>query len=187
MKKVACLLIALALKSWTASPLHAQGTEVEGCRVDPEVWGLVPSCAMVQQNGQLFILKELVNSLGEGRWVRVGGRQLAWAATLTEDFVYFDRSGRIVVAHVAVFDNGPSPFHSGLVRVSNAGKWGLANSKGEMVVPLEYDGLLEFDEGRWLACKACKVVREAEHSWFEDGEWFALNRHGHSKRIGTAK
>jgi hypothetical protein len=146
-----------------------------------ELWKL-PSCAVEKKNSHLFILKGFVESVGGGRWVKIGDRELAWTY-LDSGWSYFDRSGRIEVTHVAQFDNGPSPFHHGLVRVEQNGRWGLSDADGRLIVPFEYDGILEFDAGRWLACEKCETKTDHEYSWFQGGSWFALNRFG--KVIGS--
>jgi hypothetical protein len=95
-------------------------------------------------------------------------------------WAYFNRRGLIVVQDVATFDNGASSFHNGLVRVVRNKKWGLANAQGLFVVPLKYDGMLEYEESNkgWKVCMDCREVSDGEHSWFEGGEWYWLDRRG---------
>jgi len=109
---------------------------------------LLPKCALETRDGHLYIFQEFLPLL------------------------FSSRKGN--------FDNGPSPFHHGLVRVNRAGKWGLADSKGLLVVPLIYDGMLEYDEPNrgWTACRGCRSVSDGEHSWFEGGDWYRLDRRG---------
>jgi hypothetical protein len=144
------------------------------CVVDAEVL-LLPKCALETRDGHLYIFKEflpLLFSTGKGR--------LASAALPEDGWAYFDRRGLIVVRNVANFDNGPSPFHHGLVRVNREGKWGLADSNGPFVVPLMYDGMLEYEEPNrgWKVCTGCRSVSAGEYGWFEGGDWYWLDRHG---------
>jgi hypothetical protein len=177
MQILAKLAIGTALLPWFLPALQAQTVQVENCRVDFESMEL-PPCAVEDRDGELFIRKGLLKHLFSGRSEKVGGRQLAWTNLPQAGWSYLDRAGRVVVRNVAALDNGPSPFHCGLVRVSRNGKWGLANSRGAMVVPLEFDGLLEFDAGRWLACKGCTARTEGEYSIFAGGAWVAMDRRG---------
>jgi hypothetical protein len=177
------IITAIAVLYLLSLPLHAQMIRVGSCKVDLGAWEL-PSCAIETKGEELFILKELVKPLGEGRWTQVGDSQVAWTA-LSTGFSYFDRSGRIVVTHVAPFDNGPSPFHEGLVRIVQNDKWGLADAKGKLIVPREYDGILEFEGGSWLACIHCTIETMGEYHRFTGGAWVAIDRFG--KVIGPVK
>ncbi len=160
--------------------LNAQNVRVGQCEIDMQVWGPLPACAIEKKGKELFILKEFVEPLGKGQWTPVGENEVAWTV-LPTGFAYFDRSGKIVMTDVAILDNGPSPFHEGLVRVEKYKKWGLADSEGKLVVPLEYDGILEFDDGRWLACKGCTTETSGEYHFFSGGSWVAIDKFGKVK------
>jgi len=154
----------------------ARGQEIRrgNCVVDAEIW-TVPECALESRNGQLFVSESYLPLFFSSNHNRLEARMLSGRG-----WVYFNRHGRVVVENVAPFDNGASDFHHGLVRVVRAGKWGLANSRGSIVVSLKYDGMLEFDGSmnRWKACVGCRVVSGGEHSWFEGGDWYLLDRQG---------
>ncbi len=169
-------LMMLFLLSFT---LHAQVIRVGHCKVDLDVWPL-PACAIETKDNELFIVKDLIAPLGEGRWTQAGDGEVAWTA-LPSGFAYFDQSGKIVVAHVAPFDNGPSPFHEGLVRVEQNKKWGLADANGNFALPLEYDGILEFEDGQWLACKGCTTKTTGEYHFFSGGSWVVIDKFGKVK------
>jgi WG containing repeat len=145
------------------------------CKVDAEILMLLPECALETRDGHLYVFKEFLPLFFSS-----GKARLASAVLPEGGWAYFNRRGTIVVQNVANFDNGPSPFHHGLVRVSSKGKWGLADSNGLFVVPLTYDGMFEYDESKmgWTACTGCRKVSDGEHSWFEDGDWYWLDRHG---------
>jgi hypothetical protein len=168
------LLLSITFVSLSSGFAQSQVAHRGDCVVDPEVF-LLPKCALETRDGHLYIFQEflpLLFSSRKGRFASVALPEDGWA--------YVDRRGLIVVRDVANFDNGPSPFHHGLVRVNRAGKWGLADSKGLLVVPLIYDGMLEYDEPNrgWTACRGCRSVSDGEHSWFEGGDWYRLDRRG---------
>jgi hypothetical protein len=144
------------------------------CVVDAEIFEL-PPCAIKSKAGNLYLSKRYLRLFFSSDKDSLEARMIP-----QEGWAYFNRRGLFVVRHVANFDNCADSFHSGLVRVVSAGKWGLVNSVGAVVVPLEYDGILDPDEGdsRWSACKGCRTVSDGEHSWFEGGNWCWLNQSG---------
>jgi hypothetical protein len=157
-----------------AGPAECQVVHRGDCVVDAEI-PLLPECALETRDGHLYVFKEyapLFFSSGKARLASAGLPEGGWA--------YFNRRGMIVVQHVANFDNGPGPFHHGLVRVNSKGKWGLVDPNGRFVVPLTYDGMFEYDEPNrgWRVCTGCRTVSDGEHSWFEGGVWNWLDRHG---------
>jgi hypothetical protein len=98
----------------------------------------------------------------------------------TEGWMYVDRSGKIIVSHVAVMDNWADDFHDGLVRVHRGDKWGFANTKGEMVVPPIYDGALNFENGFTWVCSGCKAgyQKDGEYQIFLGGKWKRIDTSG---------
>ncbi len=181
-------IIGLVYLAAASTSLRSQVVQVGNCKVDLELIEL-PPCAVENRNGRIFILKGLTEILFTqpsviAKRVKVDGRSLACLLVPGAGWSYIDRSGQVIVKDVAILDNGGSPFHHGLVRINRDGKWGLANSKGELVVPPEFDGILEFDSGHWLACKGCKTKRSGEHSFFKGGGWFAIDQRG--KVVGKA-
>lgn len=142
------------------------------CSVDAEIWSL-PQCALETRDGHLYVAKPYLSLFFPAEKASLVGRVIpngGWS--------YFNKRGLVVVQNVANFDNGPSPFHHGLVRVSRNGKWGLADAGGQFIVPLTYDGMLEYDsQNGWLVCKGCRSVSDGEHGSFEGGNWYWLDRH----------
>jgi hypothetical protein len=57
-----------------------------------------------------------------------------WAGR--KGWIYVDRTGRVLARNVAAMDNGADGFHTGLVRVTRDGKWGLATTRGRLAVPM---------------------------------------------------
>ncbi|MGA2048379.1 MAG: hypothetical protein ABSG96_11840 [Terracidiphilus sp.] len=168
------LLLPILLGCAFAGFAQCQVVHRGDCAVDAEVL-LLPKCALETRDGDLYIYKEFLPLFFSSAKDRL-------ASTFLPEFLwaYLDRRGLIVVRNVANFDNGPSPFHHGLVRVNREGKWGLADSKGFFVVPLIYDGMLEYEETHrgWRACIGCRSVSDGEHSWFEGGDWYWLDQRG---------
>jgi len=144
------------------------------CAVDAEI-PVLPQCAVETRGGHLYVFKEFLPL-----FFSPGKDSLSSAFLPESGWAYFDRHGMIVVQNVANFDNGPSAFHHGLVRVNRKGKWGLVDSKGQFIVPLTYDGMLEYEENRkgWRVCMGCRKASDGEHGWFERGNWYWLDRQG---------
>jgi hypothetical protein len=182
-KILAGLLVGLTVFVSASPPAVAEIAQAGNCQVDTERIEL-PACAIEMRNGDPYITRGLLrvlftqDTLG-GRSDRVGTQKLAYGYLPKLGWFYFNRSGRVVVHNVSGFDNGPSPFFHGLVIVTRDQKFGLANTHGELVVPLEYDAILNFDQGRWAACKGCRSEQIGEHAVLsKGGDWFALDRHG---------
>jgi hypothetical protein len=174
MKKLSIVISLLALQPVFTCIAHSQVVSYQGCVVDADILAL-PQCAMESRDGHLYVAKPYLRLLFSGEKARLVGRVIpggGWA--------YFNRRGMIVVQNVANFDNGPSPFHHGLVRVNSKGKWGLADLNGLLVVPLTYDGMFEYEEPNrgWKVCAGCRLVSQGEYGWFEGGDWYWLDRHG---------
>jgi len=168
------LLFLILLTLVFAGAVQGQVVRHGNCSVDAEIWSL-PQCALEAKDGHLYVGKPYLSLFFPAEKSRLAGRMIpggGWA--------YFNKLGLIVVRNVANFDNGPSPFHHGLVRVVEKNKWGLADSNGQLIVPLKYDGMLEFEEANrgWRVCAGCRTVSSGEYGWFEGGDWIWLDRHG---------
>jgi hypothetical protein len=158
----------------------AQGQVIHhgDCVVDAETFAL-PKCALENRNGHLYVSRPYLPLFFSSTKDRLAATYLP-----SSGWAYLNRNGLIVVQHVANFDNGASPFHHGLVRVVDKGKWGLADSRGSMIVPPKYDGMYEFDQETdkgWLVCVGCHEVSDGEYHRFEGGDWYWLDRQGQVK------
>jgi hypothetical protein len=179
--KLACVGVAII----AAAPCDAQIGIYGDCAVDFELASL-PDCAVSTREGRLYVHRGFVDDVFSGKdtgiaahAVRVGKNRLAWTHLPADGWAYFDPTGLIVVQHVAMMDNGASDFHRGLVRVTSGDKWGLADVRGNMIAPLKYDGILEYESKRgWLACEGCRTVHQGDYSWFTGGEWVWLASKG---------
>jgi len=178
------VLFGLSMGIAASAPLQGQIMQAGSCQVDTELIEL-PPCVVETRNGQPYVIKGLLKTFfSQGtisvRPVRIGLRYLASGYTRELGWFYFNRKGRIIVRNVLEFDNGVGPFHHGLVIVSRIQKAGLANANGKIVVPLDFDHILFFEEeDRWLACRGCKTERAGDYGVFlPGGEWYAIDRHG---------
>ena len=174
MRRLTWLICGSTLILLFARPIQSQILRYRDCTVDAEIW-MLPQCALVTIGGHLYVSHRYLKLLFANSNEDLAARRLpehGWA--------YFDRSGLVRVQNVAPMDNWASEFHAGLVRVVRNGKWGLADKRGRLITPLDYDGMYEFDVAHkgWKVCRSCCVVTGGEHSWFEGGEWFWLDRHG---------
>ena len=168
--------IVCIIASFAARFSAAQTIGHDGCTVDAEVLKL-PECAVDRQGGETTLRAEFLPILPH---FSDSKSKLAYRELSEGGWAYFNRQGRVLVKNVASFDNGSSPFHYGLVRITQANKWGLADVHGTIVVPLEFDGAYEYEPRarHWTVCKKCHLVEKGEYSWFEGGTWFALDKHG---------
>lgn len=173
--KALFLLLSFSINSLVA----AQHGPSPACVVGSEPFVLaVPACAAQEHDGRLQI--------DPGHLVDFDFNPHGLAAVnLTgSGWVYVDRHGWVIVRDVAIMNNLANEFHHGLVRVTRGGKWGLANAQGKLVVPLQYDGMLDYQpQTGWLACEGCRVVRDGEYHRFEGGKWLLLNAQGKVKGL----
>ncbi|MEO8925066.1 MAG: WG repeat-containing protein [Caldimonas sp.] len=174
MKRIVAVLALLLLLSRLSA--IAQEVPRDACAVDPDLPS-VPSCALKTGHGQRHVIARYVPLLFAAT------RRRLVAVRLPTGWAYIDRHGLIVVDDVAVMDNGANDFHQGLVRVTRNGKWGLADTHGRQVVPLTYDGMLDYQIGKgWKVCTGCRAASDGEHGWFEGGKWDLLDRIGRPVR-----
>ena len=155
--------------------------QVDPCPVARE-YVEVPDCASFTVKGRSYVRSDWTRDIFRGHGLKAGFRTLAWTRVNGLGWVYLDRSGRVVVSHVAPLDNGASPFHEGLVRVVRDGKWALVNGKGRAATRTEYDGILEYNHNRWLACTGCVTKQVGEYGVFDGGHWVALGSNGKAIR-----
>lgn len=156
--------------------LAAQRSPGQHCVVDVDT-AAVPACALETRHGSVHVIAAHVPALFADTTQRLT------AVFLPTGWAYIDRRGRIVVDDVAVMDNGANEFHHGLVRVTRGGRWGLADMHGRLVVPFEYDGMLDYQPGKgWPVCKQCRAATDGEHGWFAGGQWSSLDQRGRPAR-----
>lgn len=78
---------------------------------------------------------------------------------------------------VYMFDNGPDYSSEGYYRIRKNGKIGFADAiTGKIVIAPIYECAHPFRNGRAKVGLKCQTIREGEHSYWEAGEWFLLDR-----------
>jgi hypothetical protein len=160
-------------------------------------WGVIDENGIIQTNHiydevleynnlQLKIVKD-----GDTSWVDMEGNKVDFKPKkeLTEEELWENalpiksfKQTEIKVGGVA-FDN-VGELNNGLRKVSQNDKWGFVNSSGEIIVPLKYDGIEDFDaDGLAEACIDCDYFIASDEygfmkeSWF-GGKWGLVNRQG---------
>jgi hypothetical protein len=94
-----------------------------------------------------------------------------------EGFVGINRREQLLF-HVYPFDNGPDYPKEGLFRISEHGKIGFANMKGEKVIPDTLDFARPFSDGLAAFTEGGHSESSGEHSIWEDGHWGFINKKG---------
>jgi hypothetical protein len=102
------------------------------------------------------------------------------SARFGDRWYWFHLSGRS--AETMLYDTWAEDFSSGLARTPRGGKIGFMDRRLKLVIPARYDGALPFDNGVAEVCNGCSLVRHGEHSIYEGGEWFCLDRRGRERR-----
>ncbi|MFZ3201501.1 MAG: WG repeat-containing protein [Candidatus Acidiferrales bacterium] len=149
--------------------------------------GEVPDCVRENARGELFIASQYVKDLSFDKGSSrkncdycMDSQGLAAVLSPKEGWMYVNRKGKVVITGVPVMDNGADWFNDGLVRTVKNGKYGFANSKGQIVIPPIYDGAMNFEKGRAEVCNGCKskCVSDCEYHYFAGGEWFQIDTKG---------
>jgi hypothetical protein len=144
------------------------------CLFDP-ARGEIPNCLRKDKGGELFIVPQYLKEL---KFEALG---LAIVHSPSAGWMYVNRVGKVVISGVPTMDNWADEFHDGLVRIVRSGKYGFANSKGQVVISPIYDGAMNFEKGRAEVCKSCEdkcVDAGCEYRSFTGGEWFQINAKG---------
>jgi len=121
-----------------------------------------------------------------GLAVVLGGRSFMY-------FMYVDRSGRVLINNVVEFDNGPSDFHYGVVRVRVGGKYNYANPSGALLFSSGFDWSGPFSRGHAYGCVGCRMIcryppanwgecEDIDISWVGD-TWFRLTPRGGETKL----
>ncbi|HEY4951618.1 MAG TPA: WG repeat-containing protein [Candidatus Acidoferrales bacterium] len=161
----------LRLINLTFKPLDGPATS---CLFDFER-GDVPDCIRQAADGKRLVSRAVLKLL------QFDSYGLAPVLSAKEGWMYVNRTGTVVIIGVPRMDNGADSFHDGLVRVVRNKKYGFANRKGQIVVPANYDGAMNFEKGEAKVCSGCEskcVDHDCEYHVFAGGEWFHINTKG---------
>ena len=168
-RPIGFLLIIVCLALELSYPQQPEKT----CAVTEEDFPFsFPACAMQQQHETQFVPLKFLRGADFNRY------GLTWVRVVPGGYMYVNRKGRVIVRDISSMDNGADYFNHGMVRLERAGKYGYADFKGRIIVPIRYDGALNAANGRPLVCVGCKAKTTGEYSWFEGGHWFVVDPEG---------
>lgn len=121
-------------------------------------------CAHAQKNSYYFDLTGKPINISIPPYVRYEypepgfseGLCAGWGAEGQGRVVYFDRSGKVIIADY--YKDG-GPFSEGLAYVCKRDKYGFIDKKGNVIIPLIYDDALSF------SCGLAPVYSKKEKLW----------------------
>jgi hypothetical protein len=82
-------------------------------------------------------------------------------------------------------DSGTDVFHRELVRLEHDRKYGFADRRGRIVIPVRYDGALNSDEEGPKVCVGCRMEKSGEYGLFTGGHWFSADGRGHLRAVSN--
>lgn len=169
---------AIMLMSVCVCPEGLVGQSNPQCTIDQETipWQF-PACAVTEKHGGQFVPPRYLKDC------EFNAYGLTWIHLDLDGYVYVNRKGRIVVRDVSRMDNGADWFHHGLVRLERSGKYGFADWKGRVIVPLRYDGAINSEEAGPRVCSGCTIERLGEYGLFKGGQWFDVDARGQLHKI----
>jgi len=94
----------------------------------------------------------------------------------SEGIFYFQQNGKIM--RTVMYDNGPDYFSDGLVRTIRDNKYGFMNEKLDIIVERKFDFAFPFKNGKAKVCMGCVKVYDGEHSTYEGGTFYFINKFG---------
>ncbi len=84
-----------------------------------------------------------------------------------------------VLYQVFVYDNGPDYPSDGYFRIIQDGKMGYADAQtGEIKIKPQFSGAKPFENQYAPVCPNCELIREDEHSFWENGKWGLIDKNG---------
>ena len=103
--------------------------------------------------------------------------EFAIVSSRDKGLIAIDRKENVLF-NVYVFDNGPDYPSNGLFRITKNGKIGYADTKGNVIIPPQFDCAYPFKNGKAKVGKGCKKQTDGEHSWWIDGRWYTIDKKG---------
>ena len=94
----------------------------------------------------------------------------------SEGLFYFQMNGKIM--RTMMYDNGPDFFSEGLVRTVRDDKYGFMDKHLNIKIERQYDFASPFSNGKAKVCVGCKKISDGEHSWYEGGVSYFINKLG---------
>jgi hypothetical protein len=89
----------------------------------------------------------------DGKGLAVGG--------LNREWVYFDKTGNIILRVSMEGKDRADAFHDGLLRWKEGFYWGYRNASGEWAIPAKFDDVTDFKDG------LARVEREGKWLWID--------------------
>lgn len=93
-------------------------------------------------------------------------------------FVGIDTRRERVLFTIATVDNGPDYPSEGMFRITEKGKVGFADIRGEIVVPPAFDAAMPFSGGFAAVCEGCTSISDGEYTEFRGGKWGFIDASG---------
>lgn len=154
------VLLALFLTShllFAALPTPFERTVRDGVRYgykDVNGTVVIPAVYRLAQN---FSEEEIAAVVDEKGWAMI------------------DKTGKVLLRPF-VYDNGPDYFVEGLARFRENGCIGFFNTRGQKVIPAEFDFAYPFENGVARVASGCREVRGPdEHTTVEGGVWSTID------------
>lgn len=119
--------------------------------------------------------------------IKLGKYGMCWTDTFkTYAIVLKEHRGLIAIDRaekelfeVYNFDNGPDYPSEGLFRIVQNGKFGYADTKGNIIVEPQYGCALPFEKGvAKVAMNCVEKKADEEHSYWESDKWFYISKTG---------
>lgn len=149
-------------------------------------WGVIDENGVIQTNPAYDEVLEYENLQlkivedGDTSWVDMKGNKVDFQPKkkLTEEEIWANALPTQQAKHKkrkvggVIFDT-VGEIKKGLRKVSQKEKWGFINTLGEIIVPLKYDGIEDFDKnGLAKACIDCKYGIGEDKYGFVIDKWF---------------
>lgn len=103
---------------------------------------------------------------------------MAFVMTLDSKWIAINKNDSVILIPY-FFDNGPDYLEDGLFRFVENNKIGFANSKGQKIIPAQFDFASPFSEGLAAFSVGGKMENwDEEHSTWNGGRWGFINKKG---------
>jgi hypothetical protein len=133
----------------------------------PELWGFKTT------SGQIKIKPKYRHVLGTDNLF-----DMAFVMTLDSKWIAINKHDSVILVPY-FFDNGPDYLEDGLFRFVENNRIGFANSKGQKIIPAQFDFASPFSEGLAAFNIGGKMEKwDQEHSTWNGGLWGFVNKRG---------
>ena len=115
-----------------------------------------PAYGYINRDGKMVIEPQFMPAgpfPDDGNGLAVGG--------LNREWVYFDRTGKIILRVSMEGKDRADAFHDGLLRFKDGFYWGFKNAAGNWAIPAKYDQVSDFQDG------LARVELEGKWQWID--------------------